>query len=141
MRQHFAGKTLRVEKLGQDAAQASEDRSGRGAHLPCALSLQASSVLSRIFPRAFFDMFLKKEMRQGWTGHGCSVFKQWVGRGGPYRLLCGSLGAGRVCSHPPPPAQAPVPGMTALPRLLVGTASCRTHVIQDHVLTDRCPCA
>ena len=71
MRQHFAGKTLRTEELGQDAAQALEDGSGMGAHLPCAGSLQASSVLSKIVPRAFLDMFLKKEMRQGWTGHGC----------------------------------------------------------------------
>ena len=71
MSQHLAGKTLRTEELGQDAPQALEDGSGRGAHLPCVGSLQASSELSKIFPRAFFDMFLKKEMRQGWSGHGC----------------------------------------------------------------------
>ena len=62
MRWHFAAQTLRTEVLGQDALQLrpGSGRWGQGAHLPRAGSLQASSVLSRIFPRALFDMFLKR---------------------------------------------------------------------------------
>lgn len=68
---------------GQDALQALKDR---GALLPHAGSLQASSVFSNIFPSALFDMFLKRN-GQGWAGLWLSWPHRWAGLGGPYGLL------------------------------------------------------
>lgn len=64
----------------------------------------------------------------------------------PTGLCVAPWGQVESVPQPPPPAHgpflAPIPVMTALPRLLMGPgAARRTHLIQDHILTDHFPCA
>lgn len=54
-----------------------------GVLLPCVGSLQASSVFSKIFPRALFDMFLKRNGDRAGLHCGCHVLVRQVGLGGP----------------------------------------------------------